>query len=36
MFALTEALAPEFGTAKVFRPFRDTRFAKDKSTVLAN
>jgi uncharacterized protein (TIGR02453 family) len=31
MLALTEALEPEFGTAKVFRPFRDTRFAKDKT-----
>jgi uncharacterized protein (TIGR02453 family) len=24
-------LAPEFGEAKVFRPYRDVRFAKDKS-----
>ena len=31
MTALTEALAPEFGTPKVFRPFRDVRFAKDKT-----
>jgi uncharacterized protein (TIGR02453 family) len=31
MLALTEALAPEFGTAKVFRPYRDVRFAKDKT-----
>ena len=31
MVALTEALAPEFGTAKVFRPYRDVRFAKDKT-----
>lgn len=31
MIALTEALAPEFGPAKVFRPFRDVRFAKDKT-----
>ena len=29
--ALTDALAPEFGTAKVFRPYRDVRFAKDKT-----
>ena len=31
MLALTEALAAEFGTAKVFRPYRDVRFAKDKT-----
>jgi uncharacterized protein (TIGR02453 family) len=31
MVALTEALAPEFGAAKVFRPYRDVRFAKDKT-----
>ena len=31
MVALTEALGPEFGTAKVFRPYRDVRFAKDKT-----
>ncbi len=31
MTALTDALAPEFGTPKVFRPFRDVRFAKDKT-----
>jgi uncharacterized protein (DUF2461 family) len=35
MVALTEALSPEFGAAKVFRPFRDVRFAKEKSTVNA-
>lgn len=29
--ALTAALEAEFGTAKVFRPFRDVRFAKDKT-----
>lgn len=29
--ALLEALEPEFGTAKVFRPYRDVRFSKDKS-----
>ncbi|MEU0496943.1 DUF2461 domain-containing protein [Mycobacterium sp. NPDC006124] len=29
--ALVTALEPEFGTAKVFRPFRDVRFAKDKT-----
>ncbi len=31
MTALTGALAPEFGDAKVFRPHRDVRFAKDKT-----
>jgi uncharacterized protein (TIGR02453 family) len=31
MKALTEALGPEFGTAKIFRPYRDVRFAKDKT-----
>jgi len=29
--ALTAALAEEFGTAKLFRPYRDVRFAKDKA-----
>ena len=31
MKALTAELEPEFGTAKVFRPYRDVRFAKDKT-----
>jgi uncharacterized protein (TIGR02453 family) len=31
MAALTQALEPEFGPAKVFRPYRDVRFAKDKT-----
>ncbi len=31
MRALVAALEPEFGTAKVFRPYRDVRFAKDKT-----
>jgi uncharacterized protein (TIGR02453 family) len=31
MRALTAELAPEFGDAKVFRPYRDVRFAKDKT-----
>ena len=31
MVALTSALEGEFGTAKVFRPYRDVRFAKDKT-----
>ena len=29
--ALIAALAPEFGSAKLFRPYRDVRFAKDKT-----
>ncbi|GAB23034.1 MAG TPA: DUF2461 domain-containing protein [Gordonia polyisoprenivorans] len=31
MAALTADLAEEFGEAKLFRPYRDVRFAKDKS-----
>ncbi len=31
MVALTAALEPEFGKAKIFRPYRDVRFAKDKT-----
>lgn len=31
MLALTTALAQEFGPAKVFRPYRDVRYAKDKT-----
>jgi uncharacterized protein (TIGR02453 family) len=31
MTALVEALAPEFGPAKVFRPYRDVRFSHDKT-----
>jgi uncharacterized protein (TIGR02453 family) len=31
MVALTAALEEEFGPAKVFRPYRDVRFAKDKT-----
>jgi uncharacterized protein (TIGR02453 family) len=31
MTALVAALEPEFGPAKMFRPFRDVRFAKDKT-----
>src|SRR6188768_1496817 len=31
MLALTASLAEEFGPAKVFRPYRDVRFAKDKT-----
>ncbi len=29
--ALAAALAPEFGTPKFFRPYRDVRFSKDKT-----
>ena len=28
---MLEELAPEFGTAKVFRPYRDVRFSHDKT-----
>ena len=31
MTSLVAALEPEFGPAKVFRPYRDVRFAKDKT-----
>ncbi len=31
MKALTGALGEEFGEAKIFRPYRDVRFAKDKT-----
>ncbi|MFE3543535.1 DUF2461 domain-containing protein [Nocardia sp. NPDC059177] len=31
MAALTAELAPEFGQAKMFRPYRDVRFSTDKS-----
>jgi uncharacterized protein (TIGR02453 family) len=31
MIALCDALAEEFGPAKIFRPYRDVRFAKDKT-----
>jgi uncharacterized protein (TIGR02453 family) len=36
MTALTDALEPDFGKAKVFRPFRDVRFAKDKTPYKTN
>jgi uncharacterized protein (TIGR02453 family) len=29
--AMTDALADEFGEARVFRPYRDVRFSRDKS-----
>ena len=31
MQALVDDLADEFGTAKIFRPYRDVRFSKDKT-----
>ena len=31
MAELLEELAPEFGDTKIFRPYRDVRFSKDKS-----
>jgi uncharacterized protein (TIGR02453 family) len=31
MQALVTALEPEFGTGKIFRPYRDVRFSKDKT-----
>ncbi|NLE81202.1 MAG: DUF2461 domain-containing protein [Rhodococcus sp.] len=31
MRELTDALADDFGSAKIFRPYRDVRFAKDKT-----
>ena len=31
MTELVEELAPEFGEAKIFRPYRDVRFSKDKT-----
>jgi len=31
MEALLAELAPEFGEARLFRPYRDTRFSRDKS-----
>lgn len=31
MLALLDALEPEFGKAKLFRPYRDVRFSRDKT-----
>jgi uncharacterized protein (TIGR02453 family) len=36
MTALTDELERDFGKAKVFRPFRDVRFAKDKTPYKTN
>jgi len=35
MVALCAELSPEFGEAKIFRPYRDVRFAKDKTPYKA-
>ncbi len=34
--ALLTELEPEFGPAKIFRPYRDTRFSKDKTPYKTN
>jgi uncharacterized protein (TIGR02453 family) len=36
MAELVEELAPEFGEPKIFRPYRDVRFSKDKSPYKTN
>jgi uncharacterized protein (TIGR02453 family) len=36
MTELAEELAPEFGEPKIFRPYRDIRFSKDKSPYKAH
>ncbi len=36
MTELVADLAPEFGDAKIFRPYRDVRFSKDKSPYKTN
>lgn len=36
MLALLAELEPEFGVAKFFRPYRDVRFAKDKTPYKTN
>jgi uncharacterized protein (TIGR02453 family) len=36
MEALVEALAPEFGEASIFRPYRDTRFSASKAAYKTN
>jgi uncharacterized protein (TIGR02453 family) len=36
MVALLAALEPEFGPGKVFRPYRDVRYAKDKTPYKAH
>ena len=34
--ALAETLGPEFGTGKLFRPYRDVRFAKENYQLGTN
>jgi len=36
MEVLLAELAPEFGAGKIFRPYRDVRFSKDKSPYKTN
>ena len=36
MEALLAALEPEFGTGKIFRPYRDVRFSRDKTPYKNN
>lgn len=36
MTALVEELAPQFGEPRIFRPYRDVRFSKDKSPYKTN
>ena len=36
LVALLDEVAPEFGTPKVFRPYRDVRFSKDKTPYKLN
>jgi len=36
MSDLLEDLAPEFGEGKIFRPYRDVRFSRDKSPYKTN
>jgi uncharacterized protein (TIGR02453 family) len=36
MTELVSELAPDFGEAKIFRPYRDVRFSKDKSPYKTN
>jgi uncharacterized protein (TIGR02453 family) len=36
MLALLAELEPEFGAGRIFRPFRDMRFSKDKSPYKTN
>jgi uncharacterized protein (TIGR02453 family) len=33
LVALLDELAPEFGTPHMFRPYKDTRFSKDKTPI---